>query len=86
MEYFKILERKIDDDNIELYIESLDSAILELIIEKMNYKKGFKATYIEEHPLTHRYRLIVQGKNCNDELKKEIQKLSSELLFSNTLE
>lgn len=77
MEYISVLDVNLDKDKVEVYIESLDSAILELITERMNKYEDIACSYIEEHPLTHRYKLVVVGKDARTRLKKVLEELSN---------
>ncbi len=77
MEHISVLDVKIDKNKVEVYLESLDTAILELITEKMNKYEDLMCSYIEEHPLTNRYKLIVVGKEAGTRLKKTLEELSN---------
>lgn len=56
-------------------LESYDTAILELIIDRLNKHKDVAAAYEETHPLTHQYKLIVKAKDPKGTLKKVIEEL-----------
>ncbi|MEM0382986.1 MAG: hypothetical protein QXL02_02835 [Candidatus Anstonellales archaeon] len=79
MEYFKLISKEIRDKKIDLVLESYDTAILELIIDRLNRRDNVGATYIEIHPLIHQYQISITGldesgfKNILEEIERELE-------------